>query len=147
MKTKLISYCVVQRAFFCEHPLTKQFFRIIDIYFFKKTLHNHIQIYQKNISHQSLNKHKSPICYPKLLRKVILMATQIMNEYAKTHRDIHPNSFHVHFINEKHERFVPIRIQVTRFNAGLLFLANSFALKLREKKIVVYFYIIICNIM
>ena len=52
-----------------------------------------------------------------------------------TYRDIHPNSFHVHFINEKHERFVPIRIQVTRFNAGLLFLSNSFSLKVTEKEI------------
>ena len=45
------------------------------------------------------------------------------------YRNININAFHVHFINKEDERFIPIRVQIARFHARLLFLSNSFSLE------------------
>ena len=141
MKTtlKVDYYAVCNVHSFLQHFLTKLFFKKEFFFSLKKDLYNYLcMMWLKILFHLTLKN--------QILQIRIWVACDnhdgiiIRHKYSMidppTYRDIHPNSFHIHFINEKHKRFVPIRIQVARFDAGLLFLANSFALKVRERKIV-----------
>ena len=48
------------------------------------------------------------------------------------YRDIKSNSLHIHLVNDKHEGFVPVGIQVAALHAGLLFLSNPLLLNIKH---------------
>ena len=48
------------------------------------------------------------------------------------YRDIKCNSLHIHLVNDKHEGFVPVGIQVATLHAGLLLLSNPLLLNINH---------------